>query len=179
MPILSSSYLPQLPPGLTWRAVGGFRNIWVSWGIRYYEDSAPLLPGTPEGNHFPPALWDSFVKVHPVVPCGERHRLPIALVCLVCFWCTRGVDSTQRRLRLWGALFLSKSVLMLWEMNGNRRPFTSTRAEGGCVRGRAPSHSPSCKRQDHRQVIQPATRSLNPHLPHRPRCHTEIEQGRK
>ena len=29
------------------------------------------------------------------------------------------------------------------------------------------------------QVIPPAMSSHNPHLPHRPRCHTEIEKGRK
>lgn len=29
------------------------------------------------------------------------------------------------------------------------------------------------------QVMPPAMRSLNPHLPHTPRSHTEIEQGRK
>lgn len=64
------------------------------------------------------ALCDSLIKVNLEVLCGRKDELSDVLLFLACLWCSSDVDSMWRKLSVWGALFLSKSVLMQQQMNG-------------------------------------------------------------
>lgn len=171
-----SSYLPPLPPGHTWRTADekhlGNLEYSVTWGF------------------CSTATWDPRRQSLPTPPLGQPHQSQAGGAVWRERWtsCCFGVLGLLLGLPWCG--FNTEETETLGSSISEQDCFDSVADEG-----ESPAfHISRSKRRPHErgvhqlqselqepgsQVIPPAMKSLNPHLPYTPRSHTEIEQGRK